>query len=106
MSLRRRTAGGLLEDDVTHLPEPAQDPPQLRITLRHFAVLRERRGLESEVVQVPAGTTVASLYAQIFPPGPHGRLPVLFAVDHAYVPASHALLADAEVAFIPPLGGG
>ncbi|MCK6505106.1 MoaD/ThiS family protein [Myxococcota bacterium] len=85
---------------------PDAAPAVVRITLRHFAVLRERRGVDSEVVTVAAGTTVSQLYATLFPPGPHGRLPVLFAVDHCYVPGSHPLQADAEVAFIPPLGGG
>lgn len=89
---------------MLHPLDPAA--PTVRITLRHFAVLRERRGVDHEVVVVPAGTTVAQLYAAVFPAGPEGRLPVLFAVDHDYVPASHSLLADAEVAFIPPLGGG
>lgn len=76
------------------------------VRVRHFAVLRERRGCEEESVDVPAGETVAALYARLFPPGPDGALPVAFAVDHAYAPGTTVLHDGAEVAFIPPLGGG
>jgi len=74
--------------------------------VRHFAVLRERRGCDEEQVEVQAGETVAALYARLFPPGPDGALPVAFAVDHAYVAGDTPLHDGAEVAFIPPLGGG
>jgi len=78
----------------------------IEVTVRYFAVLRERRGCDEERVPVAAGTTVAALYAELFPVGPQGRLPVLFAVDQAYVRADTVLREGAEVAFIPPLGGG
>lgn len=78
----------------------------MQVHVRYFAVLRERRGRDEESVEVPAGTTVSTLYETLFPPGPAGVLPVAFAVDHARVAADHVLAPDCEVAFLPPLGGG
>ena len=78
----------------------------MHVHVRHFAVLRERRGRDEESVEVPAGETVSALYARLFPPGPRGALPVAFAIDHAYVPGDTVLHDGAQVAFIPPLGGG
>ena len=76
------------------------------IQVRHFAQLRERAGRSEETVQVDPGTSVAALYARIFPPTDGHALPVLFAVNEHYVPAGHTLVEGDEVAFIPPLGGG
>lgn len=78
----------------------------MQVRVRHFAVLRERRGCDEEMVEVTQGETVAGLYRRLFPAGPGGALPVAFAVDHAYAPGSTPLHDGAEVAFIPPLGGG
>jgi molybdopterin converting factor small subunit len=78
----------------------------MQVRVRHFAVLRERRGCDEETVSVAPGETAAQLYARLFPPGPAGAMPVAFAVDHAYVKGDTPLHDGAEVAFIPPLGGG
>lgn len=78
----------------------------MRVDVRYFAVLRERRGVEVETLDVDEGTTVSQLYARLFPAGQQGSLPVLFAVNRAYVDAQQPLSAGDEVAFIPPLGGG
>ncbi|NOY24794.1 MAG: MoaD/ThiS family protein [Oligoflexia bacterium] len=76
------------------------------VTVRYFAVLRERRGVETEDIQVDADTTISQLYARLFPPTAAGTMPVLFAVNQCYVDRDHCLSAGDEVAFIPPLGGG
>ncbi len=78
----------------------------MEIHVRHFSMLREHRGTAAETVTVTAGTTVEALYAELFPPGPGGAMPVLFAVNRGYVGPRHVLAAGDEVAFIPPLGGG
>ncbi len=78
----------------------------MKIHVRHFAVLREQRGCELEEVEVAPGTTAAALYDLLFPPGLEGQLPVLFAVNQAYVARAAVLVEGDEVAFIPPLGGG
>ena len=46
----------------------------MRLRLRHFAALRERRGRAEEELDVPDGSTAAGLYATLFPPGPEGAL--------------------------------
>ncbi len=78
----------------------------MKVLVRHFAVLRERRGTSAEEVEVAQGTTVSALYAALFPPGREGALPVMFAVNHAWAPPGQALAEGDEVAFIPPVGGG
>jgi molybdopterin converting factor small subunit len=55
---------------------------------------------------VAPGTTVEALYAELFPPGRDGAMPVLFAVNRTYVGPRHVVAAGDEIAFIPPLGGG
>lgn len=76
------------------------------VQIRYFAQLREQRGCDAEAVAITPGETVGGLYARLFPPGPEGALPVMFAVNRAYVRADVALSPGDEVAFIPPLGGG
>jgi len=78
----------------------------MRVDVRYFAVLREHRGEEEEKLEVEQGLTVAELYRRLFPPSSSGSLPVMFAVNQAYVESTHVLQEGDEVAFIPPLGGG
>ena len=78
----------------------------MRVVVRYFARLRELRSCTSEEVELAGPTSVSGLYAQLFPAGPEGVLPVMFAVNQSYVDAVHALADGDEVAFIPPLGGG
>lgn len=81
-------------------------PSEVAVTILLFAGLRERLGTDTVERMVPAGTTVSELYADLFPVGPQGRLPVLFAMDQAYVSGSTVVRAGAEIALLPPLGGG
>lgn len=78
----------------------------MRVVVRYFARLREIRAADTEEVELEGVTSVGGLYTELFPPGPQGVLPVMFAVNQAYVDKSHALEDGDEVAFIPPLGGG
>ena len=78
----------------------------MRVVVRYFARLRELRSCASEEVSLEGSTSVSALYARLFPPGPSGVLPVMFAVNQAYVAAEYVLCDGDEVAFIPPLGGG
>lgn len=76
------------------------------VTVLCFAQLRERLGAESCTVTVPAGTTVAQVYATVFPGAPDTRVPVMYALDAEYVSPSTPVRDGAELALIPPLGGG
>lgn len=76
------------------------------VTVRYYAVLREWRGTDHEVVAVRPGETVAALYARLFPPGPGGALPVGFARNREYVGGDVVVGDGDEIVFLPPLGGG
>ena len=78
----------------------------MRIHVRHFSILREQRGRQQEDVEVEDGTTAEMLYLQLFPPGPDGALPVLYAIDAQYVDGDTALSDGCELVFVPALGGG
>jgi len=78
----------------------------MHVHVRYFAVLRERKGCTEEAVTLTEPTTVAALYSALFPPTDSGALPVMYAVNEAYVSSDHVLASGDEVAFIPPLGGG
>lgn len=77
------------------------------MTVRYFAILRERRGLETEAVQTKARSPI-ELYAELS--GTHGLgLPatmVKCAVNGAFVESDHLLNDGDEVVFIPPVAGG
>lgn len=77
----------------------------LTITLRHFAAMREKRGTASEQVQVPEGTTLRDLYAELFGPR-EGALPVACMRNRVATAPETALADGDEVAFLPPFGGG
>ena len=76
------------------------------VTVRYFAVLKERRGTDLERVDVADGTTLRGLYDRLFPPGPAGRPTVGFVRNLEVVPADTELHDGDEVGFLPPLGGG
>ena len=78
----------------------------MQVTVHYFAALRERAGCSQALVEAQSAVAVGDLYAQLFPAGPEGSLPVMFAVNQEYVGAEHCLTDGDEVAFIPPLGGG
>ena len=77
-----------------------------KVCVRHFAMLREHRGQDTETVEVAQGTTASQLFAQLFGEGPVAGLPVAFAVNHERVSGDTPLMDSDEVAFLPPVGGG
>ncbi|MEZ4319826.1 MAG: MoaD/ThiS family protein [Myxococcota bacterium] len=76
------------------------------VRVLYFAGLRERRGVGEEELEVAPGTTLAELYATLFPPGEHGALPVAFTRNRAVSHGSTVIEAGDEISFLPPLGGG
>ncbi len=79
----------------------------MRVTIHYFASLRDRTGRDSEELEVEQGLTLRELYHQLFPPDAvPAPPPVLYVQDEDYVTGETPLRDGAEVAFIPPLGGG
>lgn len=78
----------------------------MKVLVRHFAALRERRGRSEELIDVAEGLTVGALYLELFPPSSGAVMPALFAINREYAPRTQVLRDGDEVAFIPPLGGG
>jgi len=76
------------------------------VIVHYFAALREKKGRETERVELDAELQVGALYEKLFPSTDGQVVPVAFAVNKAYVSADHVLSDNDEVAFIPPLGGG
>lgn len=79
------------------------------ITLRHFAIIRETVGAETETRTVPDGTTAADIAAAMSADYPRiaGLLrtsPVM--VNAAYADLDAPLQEGDEIAFIPPVAGG
>ena len=84
----------------------------MKITVRYFALLRERMGRESEVVSWPdGGLTVTLLRGHLADRSPAlaGILrgpPLLVAVNREYAAADTPLKDGDEVALFPPVTGG
>lgn len=77
-----------------------------KVTVRYFATLRERRGVEEERLELPAASTPAGVWAQLFGHTPLAPLRVMFAINQRYADPDTPLADGDELAFIPPLGGG
>lgn len=80
-----------------------------RVTVKLFAILRERAQKGELVREFPEGTTVSEIWHALGAEFPglmaaHGR--VAFAVNHEYVEADFCPRDCDEVAFIPPVSGG
>lgn len=80
------------------------------VTVRLFAMLRERAGTGSLELRLAAGTTVEQALARVAEQGGLGalleRLPVRTAVNRDYADAATVLCAGDELALIPPVSGG
>ena len=80
------------------------------ITVRLFAMLRERAGRDALELELPAGATVADALDELRDHDGLGdllnRLPIRTAVNREYVSTEIALSAGDELAVIPPVSGG
>ena len=81
----------------------------MRVTVKLFAILRDRAGVSALELELPAGATVASasemLVAKLPAVREHLRN-VAFAVNRSYTPATTPLNDGDELAIIPPVTGG
>ncbi len=81
----------------------------MTVTVRYFAIFRERMGQSSAHVALDAGATVAGLWEQVMAEQPglrELRSATRFAVNGAYALPESPLHDGDEVAFLPPMSGG
>ena len=79
------------------------------VTVRLFAIARERAGMRAIELELPEVATVADLRAALLARVP-GLLPALgsirFSVNAEYADDTTAIPSGAELAAIPPVSGG
>jgi molybdopterin converting factor subunit 1 len=84
-------------------------PVAIAVRVRLFARLREQAGVETEPLELPAGSTVADVYnmlRRLHPALEPDRAAVRGAVNQEFQDWSAAVADGDEVAFIPPVSGG
>ncbi len=81
----------------------------MELTVRFFALYRERAGCGAAQVQVPESATVADLvevvrhhYPRLAPPD----VKIVVAVNEEYAEPHTTLKAGDEICLIPPVSGG
>jgi molybdopterin converting factor subunit 1 len=81
---------------------------RVSINVLLFASYADMLGTQSLAIDLPAGSTVAELVAQIRRRPGAERLPAspLVAVNHQYASPSSPIELGDEVALIPPVAGG
>jgi molybdopterin synthase catalytic subunit len=76
----------------------------MRVTVRLFAMLRERAGTGRRELELPEGATAGDVWAALdLGPEPDG---LALAVNRSYADRGAALADGDEVALIPPVSGG
>jgi MoaE-MoaD fusion protein len=76
----------------------------MEITVRLFAMLRERAGAREVTLELPEGARVSDALAEL---GPIAEgLPLVMAVNREYAPEDQVLDPGDELALIPPVSGG
>jgi MoaE-MoaD fusion protein len=82
----------------------------MTVTVRLFAILRERAGRDSVEIELPEDATVADAFECLAAaPGLGelvGRLPLRMAVNREYVGDGATISPGDELAVIPPISGG
>lgn len=93
---------------AAHASLVAMEP--MTVSVRLFAVLRERAGTDSITLELPGDATVGDAVAALAATSELGglldRLPVAMAVNRDYAAADTALEQGDELALIPPVSGG
>jgi molybdopterin converting factor subunit 1 len=82
----------------------------MTVTVRLFAILRERAGRDSVEIELPEGATVSDAFERLAAaPGLRElveRMPLRMAVNREYASAGTTIAAGDELAVIPPISGG
>jgi MoaE-MoaD fusion protein len=76
----------------------------VEVTVRLFAMLRERAGAPELVLELPEGARVRDALAEL--PELAAGLPLVMAVNREYAGEDEPLSAGDELALIPPVSGG
>ena len=76
----------------------------MRVTVRLFAILRQRAGRDTLELDLPDGARVSDALAEVDDLA--GGLKLVMAVNREYAAADHPLAAGDELALIPPVSGG
>jgi MoaE-MoaD fusion protein len=76
----------------------------MNVTVRLFAILRERAGRDRVELELPEGASVADALAAVDDLA--GGLSLVMAVNREYAPADRTLQPGDELALIPPVSGG
>ena len=76
----------------------------MEITVRLFAMLRERAGSGEVVIDLPEGARVSDALSELGSLA--GGLPLVLAVNREYAPEDQVLRSGDELALIPPVSGG
>ncbi len=81
----------------------------MKVTVKFFAILRERVGASQITKEIKEGSTVADLWAMLkqeYPKLAPVDMRLLYAVNQNYVNGDYALKERDEVVFVPPVSGG
>ena len=81
----------------------------MNITVRFFALYRERAGRSVITLEMPEGATVADLTAEVrrqFPMLAPPQVKIVVAVNADYAEADLVLQPGDDVCLIPPVSGG
>jgi molybdopterin converting factor subunit 1 len=81
----------------------------MNVTVKFFAILKEKTGVSQVSRELPAGSTVADLWQSLQQEYPRLAVPgirLLYAVNQEYVTSDRPLHDHDEVVFIPPVSGG
>src|SRR3954467_13493460 len=78
----------------------------MEVTVRLFAMLRERAGADSLTLELPDGARVSDALASEALASLADGIPLVMAVNREYAGAEHVLDAGDELALIPPVSGG
>jgi molybdopterin converting factor subunit 1 len=76
----------------------------VEVTVRLFAMLRERAGVGEVMLDLPDGASVDDALERLG--GLADGLPLVMAVNREYAPADQVLAPGDELALIPPVSGG
>ena len=80
----------------------------MRITVRFFAILKDRAGTTQATLDVPEASSIAQALQEITRhyPAVGGFGSIAFAVNQTYASADTVLHDNDELALLPPVSGG